>query len=277
MSMTLPELTSTQETLFLTLGIAAVDSRLPRPFLGDRMADEILKASGYDLKRLTLFKSERGDPRTKVFSGAVRAKYEDDVVARFVVAHPDAVVLDLGAGLDTRVFRIDPPPTVDWYDIDFPTVIELRRQLVPERASTHMVGADLTDPGWLANIPADRPTMIVHNGLVPFLSTADYQSLLLRLTRHFQSGEMAHNSYTRLAIWAFKRLYFDVPGIGFDDPRAPERWIPGLKLIEEIFTIRSPGVAELGTSPARRLMLGAIARSTVLSRYLEAAVLHYRF
>ncbi|MEV6227917.1 class I SAM-dependent methyltransferase [Saccharopolyspora shandongensis] len=277
MSITLPELTPTQESLFLTLGISALDSRLPRPFLGDPMADEILKASGYDLRRFALFRSERLDPKTKVFSGAVRAKHEDEVVARFVAAHPDAVVLDLGTGLDTRVFRTDPPPTVDWYDIDFPTVIDLRRQLVPEREGVHLVAADLTEPGWLADIPGDRPTMIVHNGLVPFLSMGDYQSLLLRLTRHFQSGEMAHNSYTRPAVWTFKRVFGDVPGIGFNDPRAPERWVPGLKLVEEIFNVRSPEVAEIATSPAWRLMLGAIASSTILSRHLEAAVLHYRF
>lgn len=277
MSITLPELTPTQETLFLTLGIAAVDSRLPQPFLGDPMADEILRASGYDLKRFPLFRSDRGDPKIKVFSGAVRTKSIDRVVDRFIAAHPDAVVLDLGTGLDTRVFRVDPPPTVDWYDIDFPAIIDLRRQLVPERPRTNLVAADLTEPGWLADIPADRPAMIVHNGLVPFLSMSDYQSLLLRLTRHFPSGEIAHNNYIRLAVWTFKRMMFDVPGVGFDDPRAPERWVPGLKLVEEILNMRTPELALLATTPARRLMLGAIARSRIASRYLEAAVLHYRF
>lgn len=42
------------------------------------------------------------------------------MVRHFVAHHPDVVVLDLGAGLDGRMFRVDPPPTVDWYDVDFP-------------------------------------------------------------------------------------------------------------------------------------------------------------
>jgi O-methyltransferase involved in polyketide biosynthesis len=54
-----------------------------------------------------------------------------------VADHPDAVVLDLGAGLNDRMFRIAPPPTVDRYDVDFPEVIALRRSALREHAQAH--------------------------------------------------------------------------------------------------------------------------------------------
>jgi len=60
------------------------------------------------------------------------------------------------AGAGSRVFRVAPPPTVDWYDIDFPDVITARQQLLPERAHAHVVGADLTGPDWLDAVPAGR-------------------------------------------------------------------------------------------------------------------------
>ena len=41
-----------------------------------------------------------------MFDVAVRAKILDEMVRRFVLCHPDAVVLDLGAGLDGRIFRV---------------------------------------------------------------------------------------------------------------------------------------------------------------------------
>ena len=41
--------------------------------------------------------------------------------------HPDATVLHVGCGMDSRVFRVDPPATVQWFDVDYPDVIELRR------------------------------------------------------------------------------------------------------------------------------------------------------
>ena len=39
----------------------------------------------------------------------------------------------LGAGLDTQVFRIDPPSKVDWYDVDDPEVIAVHERLLPGR------------------------------------------------------------------------------------------------------------------------------------------------
>ena len=48
------------------------------------------------------------------------------------------------------VFRIDPPANVQWFDVDYPDVIDLRRQLFPERgASYHLIGAPLDDLRWL--------------------------------------------------------------------------------------------------------------------------------
>ena len=66
-----------------------------------------------------------------VCQSALRAKMLDDRVRSFIAAHPDAVVVDLGAGLDTGVFRVSPPAAVDWYSVDLPGVIALRNQVMP--------------------------------------------------------------------------------------------------------------------------------------------------
>ena len=141
MGVTLPAFTPAQESLFLTLGGRALDSRMPRPFLGDTMADEIVRRTGYDLAKFPLLSTKLLDPRTKVFDIAVRAKRLDEVVRQFVTRRPDAVVLDLGAGLDGRMFRVSPPSTVDWYDVDFPEVLAVRKQVLPQRAAR-------TGSGW---------------------------------------------------------------------------------------------------------------------------------
>jgi O-methyltransferase involved in polyketide biosynthesis len=79
-------------------------------------------------------------------------------------------VLHLGCGLDSRVFRIDPPYTVRWYDIDMPDGIKLLRRLYPERHDYTLVGSSVTDFHWLDEIPADRPVLVVAEGLVQYLS-----------------------------------------------------------------------------------------------------------
>ncbi|HWT47872.1 MAG TPA: class I SAM-dependent methyltransferase [Mycobacterium sp.] len=281
MSMPLPAFTPAQESLFLTLGGRALDSRLPRPFLGDTMADEIITKVGYDLARFPALTTKLLDPRTRVFDIAVRAKTLDDVVRRFISDHPDAVVLDLGAGLDSRIFRIDPPSTVEWYDVDFPEVIALRARVVPQRVNAHSISADLTDPDWLRDVPGSRPAVIVGDGLIAFLTQDGFVSLLNRLARHFPGGELAFNLYTRNAIWVVKHtpsmdvIADGVVNPGFNDPRQPERWVDGLKLVEEIFLTRAPEVADLP------LMMRAAARlaapSARVSRLIGTVVVPYRF
>jgi O-methyltransferase involved in polyketide biosynthesis len=195
MDITLPAFTPIEESLFLTLCGRALDYRSPHSILSDMMADEIVRKLDYDCERFRLSASP-------IINIALRAKKLDEVALRFVARHPDAVALDLGAGLDTRMLRIAPPPTVDWYDVDFPEVITARGQLIPDRANAHGVGADLTDPNWLDAIPTDRPAVIVADGLLGFLTQDEVISLLNRLVNHLPSGEIVFNSYTRFAIWA---------------------------------------------------------------------------
>jgi O-methyltransferase involved in polyketide biosynthesis len=279
--MSVPALTPAQESLFLTLGGRALDSRLPRPFLGDPMADEILTEVGYDLARFPALTTRFLDPRSRVFDIAVRAKTLDELVRRFISDHPDSVVLDLGAGLDTRIFRVDPPPTVAWYDVDFPEVIALRSRVVPQHAKAHSIGADLTDPNWLDDIPGSRPAVIVADGLVAFLAQDGFVSLLSRVVHHFPSGELAFNLYTRYAIWAVKHapgmaaIAGGVVNPGFNDPRQPERWVGGLKLVDEIFLTRAP---EVGALPlTMRAMAQLAAPSARVSRLIGTVVVRYRF
>ena len=141
-------------------------------------------------------------------------------------------------------------------------------------------GAAGTVPHWLDAIPADRPAVIVADGLLAFLTQEDMISLLNRLTSHFPSGEVAFNGYSGFAIWAAKHYHGTqsvadlIKSRGFDDPREPERWDPNLKLVEEILLTREPEVAEF--PPALRLFTCLSAHSTAWSRR-GTTVLRYRF
>jgi len=202
------------------------------------------------------------------------------VASGFIRHHPDAVGLDLGAGLDARMVRIAAPATVDWYDVDYPAVVATRERLVPAHGNAHNIGADVTETNWLNAVPSDRPAVIVADGLMGFLSKDDVVSLLNRLISHFPSGEIAFNSYTKFAIWATKHVssatsvagLLEFPGV--DDPRELETWNPKLKLIREILLTREPEIAEYPT--AVRLYNRFLATSTTLSRK-GTIVLHYRF
>jgi O-methyltransferase involved in polyketide biosynthesis len=260
-----------EETLLLTLYLKALDSKLPVPMLGDTLSAELVDQIEYDFTKLKVNQS-------LVYSTGLRTKRLDDAVRAFIAEHPDAVVLDLGCGLDPRMSRCDPPATVDWYDIDFPVVADLRPGFLPGRS--HPIGADFTThPLWLEDLPRDRPAMIVAEGLAPFLPGGSFPALTRALTTHFGSGELAFNGYTRFASWAMKYTpVIKAIGVtaapGFDDPREPETWDAGLRLVEEQFITRAPEVADF--PPALRTVTRLMARSSALARQ-GARILRYRF
>lgn len=259
-----------QETLLLTLYARALDSKAPRPILGDTRSAELADQIDYDFAKLKVKPS-------LIFSTALRAKKLDDAIRAFVAEHPDAVVLDLGCGLDTRALRCDPPSGVDWYDVDYPDVVSLRPRFLPDRSE--LVGADLTKPGWLDGLPADRPTMIVAEGLLPFMPGDSFQTMTRELTAHFRTGELALNGYTRFAAWAMKyHPTIKALGIkaaqGFDDPREPESWGARLTLAEEQLLTRAPEVGDF-PQPLRGLTR-LMRHSAGLSRQANR-ILRYRF
>jgi O-methyltransferase involved in polyketide biosynthesis len=273
MGITLPAFTPMEDSLFLTLYARALDNRSQHPVLADVTADEIVRTLDYDYGKFHI-------NTNLMINVALRAKKLDEVAAGFVAHHPDAVGLDLGAGLDTRMIRIAPPSTVEWYDVDFPAVIAARERLVPDRANAHGIGADLTQEDWLDSVPSGRPAIIVADGLMAFLTQDEMITLLNRVISHFPSGEITYNSYTRFTIWAAKHSHGTqsvadlVKSPGFNDPREPERWNPKLKLIKEILLTRVPEVAQFPTTLRRYNRV--LATSTALSR-MGTVVLHFRF
>ena len=244
------QLTGEKQTLLITLHAKAMESRLPDSLLKDRFADHALALIDHDFSRLEL-------GRDGAISLAIRAKTFDDWTRAFLAKHPEAVVLNLGCGLDSRVFRIDPPSEIPWFDVDYPEVIELRRRLYPARGGGYrLIGASVTDPAWLEQTPGDRPVMIVAEGLMPYLPSDKAPKLVAQLVRRFPAGELAFDGYSRLGL-TLLRLAPQVRATGaqlhyaIDDPKSLEEAAPGLKLVEEKYQYDNSAEIARMSWPAR--------------------------
>ena len=106
-------------------------------------------------------------------------------------------MVDLGAGLDSGFYRVDPPASVDWYSVDLPGITALRDEVLPPAPHSHSVPVSLADEHWPDAIPADRPTMLIADGLFAFLTEPVIAGIFRRITDHFRSGELAFNDYGR--------------------------------------------------------------------------------
>lgn len=269
-------LTEEKETLLITLYGKAGESRLPDSLLKDRFAAEAVSKIDYDFDKLKL-------DRDLMIGVAMRAHILDGWARDFLSRNPGATVLHLGCGLDSRVFRIDPGPDIRWFDVDYPEVIELRRRLYPQRENYTLVGTSVTDPAWLATIPTDQPTMIIAEGLLPYLVQEEVHRLLQRLTAHLPGGELAFDGYSSLGL-KFLRNLPSVRATGakllwpLDDPRELERQVPQLRLMNEFLAYDPEGydpeqVARM--SWLARLTIHVFAMVPPLARM--GRLLHYRF
>ena len=169
--------------MLATLHARALDADSDTPVLGDTFAKRLVSRIDYDWRKT-------GVTSRNASAGTVRTKQFDDWARQFLAQHDSAVVLHLGCGLDDRVFRLDPGPGVEWYDVDYPEVIALVKQLYPAREHYHPVAASVTDPAWLSVIPADRPVLLIAEGLTYYLTRDDGIALLRRVVEHFPSGEL---------------------------------------------------------------------------------------
>ena len=246
MGITTTDLSPIEQTAFLTEYARALDSRWPRPILGDTLANEVVGKIDYDFTGL-------GVQASVVCQTALRAKMLDDRVRTFVGRHPDAVVVDLGAGLDSGYYRVAPPPTVDWFSVDLPGITAVRGEALPAASQSHSVAATLADSEWTDAIPGDRPTILVADGLFAFLTEPVIVGIFRHITDHFRSGELAFNDYGRIgwvsrqAVKLFpQKMFKDVASqfeyAGFKDPHHPQTWNPRMRLVEEASLVDAPEV-----------------------------------
>jgi methyltransferase (TIGR00027 family) len=249
---------SVEWTNLVTLYLRACESRSPRPILGDHAAAEAVDRIDYDFKRL----HRAAQPWANQFLVALRAKKLDDWAAEFLRRHPDAVVLHLGCGLDTRAFRINPPSTVQWFDLDQPGVTELRRKLYDETESYRMIGSSVTDPGWLDQIPTGRPTLVVAEGLLMYLTEREVWELLERLTDRFGSGELLFDTLSPAGPRMSKLFTKGIVKWGIRDAREIEAWGLGLRFVEQVAAVA--GYESIPFTPQRlvyRLMYATPMRN----------------
>jgi O-methyltransferase involved in polyketide biosynthesis len=256
------QLSGVKETLLYTLYYRALDQRSKAPIVGDTWAADVLDRITADNRKGLLTAKLGASGR---FPPLLRARRLDDWTREFLARHADASVLHLGCGLDSRAFRLDVPERVRWYDLDFPDVIELRRRLYPKHAGYRLLASSATDPGWLDEIPVDRPTLMVAEGVLPYLTAADVRQLFVRLTDRLPSGELIFDGVAGPTARMSKLFQWSL-----GDPREIERWNPRLALIDVV-----PVVADFEQIPSRgyralfRLMnkIQAIRNGMRLLRY----------
>ncbi|GAA6615406.1 class I SAM-dependent methyltransferase [Scytonema sp. NUACC26] len=110
-----------QETLFMTLWARGTEAGKPDPILKDTKSVEVMNQIDYDFSKLaTATGSQIGI--------CLRGQILDQWVQSFLKDNPDGIVVEIGAGLNTRFERVD-NGSVRWFDLDLPDAIASARKL----------------------------------------------------------------------------------------------------------------------------------------------------
>jgi O-methyltransferase involved in polyketide biosynthesis len=181
--------------------------------LQDPMAEEIWTMEGFPL---------RGKSKSKwlAYYMAMRSAVFDDWVRQRQAEETGTLVIHIGCGLDSRALRVG---GCKWYDVDFPDVIQVRKQYFAETDTYHMIGCDVRDSSWLSALPSKGQAIVVMEGVSMYMTAGELEALLQKLATHFDGMSLLMDCYTSLAakLSKYKNPVHDL-GVtqvyGMDDP-----------------------------------------------------------
>jgi methyltransferase (TIGR00027 family) len=166
------------DTAFMVAAFRALESERPQPLFRDPFA---WKLAGEHGRKILATVPGRF---VGAWSVVIRTVIIDDFIRQAIAQGVDTI-LNLGAGLDTRPYRLQLPKSLHWIEVDFPHVIELKEaRLTGEqpRCRLDRIKLDLTDRAQRQKFLADTATqagsiLVLTEGVMPYLNNADVAAL----------------------------------------------------------------------------------------------------
>jgi methyltransferase (TIGR00027 family) len=187
--MTDPVIKNVSDTAFMVAIYRAIESERADALFHDPLASKLAGDHGRRIVAHMSGRIWRGwttamRTRVMVWMMAIRTRIIDDFIVAAVAQGADAI-LNLGAGLDTRPYRLEVPPSLYWIEVDYPAIIDLKderlRQETPrchlERVKLDL--ADLSARSQLFSQLGSRFTnvLVLTEGVIPYLSVEQVAGL----------------------------------------------------------------------------------------------------
>ncbi len=183
------QLSGVSETLLGPLWARARISGEHRSLFYDAKAVELVEKIDYDFSTFDLISF--GDYLPLLF--VARAKQFDEKVNAYIAEHPRAAIVNIGAGLDATFYRVD-NGLIRWYDLDLPTVINIRKQLLPEPDRVTYIAKSLFDLSWCQDVSTEDGVFMIAGGLFRYFEEAQVKQFFLMLADNFPGGEIIFNA-----------------------------------------------------------------------------------
>src|SRR5215207_11145099 len=170
------------KTAFYCCGVRMQDAASANPVCGDVYAKEFMNEDG--LRVLEAFRDETSPNATNV----VRHRIIDDFLRRELAADPGLCVVTIGAGFDSRPYRLTGGR---WIELDEPQIIAYKNERLPidrsdnalERIPVDFSADSLEEK--LSAFGDCRRTVVVIEGVFVYLDEEEITRLFATLRRVF--------------------------------------------------------------------------------------------
>lgn len=159
------------ETMLQTMYARAKETKKENAVIHDEKAVEIVEKLDYDF---TL-----ADKDAAMGSGVIaRTILLDKMVADYLKKHPEAIVVNIACGLDTRCYRNE-GKYKRWYNIDLPDTINVRSRFMEEQGpEIYQFAESAMDESWADKIEyTGESVLVIIEGLTMYLSEEDVKKI----------------------------------------------------------------------------------------------------
>ncbi|MGB7339584.1 MAG: class I SAM-dependent methyltransferase [Phototrophicaceae bacterium] len=174
-------LTGVMETLLPVLYSRVYETRQASPILQDPVAEAWIARIDYDFSQY----------ETSVLNNlgvAIRTVILDDYTNQFIAQYPQATIINIAAGLDTRFYRMD-NGKITWIELDLPDSIAVRQQLMDETERHRTLAASALDTDWMDDLASTNPTLFIVEGLLMYLTEEQIKGMLGAIAERFPHAE----------------------------------------------------------------------------------------
>jgi len=170
-----PLIQDVSDTAFLVAHARAVESARPKPLFSDPLAAKLAGEKGGAIAAVfPPMTAWSVTMRTLIIDRFLKQAWEDGV----------RLFLNLGAGLDTRPYRLELPPEVRWVEADYPHVLAYKEGVLAQEAPRCRLerrGLDLADDSqrrtFLAEVATGERLVVLTEGVVPYLDETEAGAL----------------------------------------------------------------------------------------------------
>lgn len=157
----------------------AMETARPDALFRDPYADRLAGDRGHQIAD----EMKRG--RQMAWAMIVRTAVFDEMILDRVANHGVDTVINLASGLDTRAWRLKLPPTLQWFDVDLPAMIDYKAAVMRDERPVckyEAIAVDLTDEKARSAVlrrvaGVARTALVVTEGLLIYLTAEQVASL----------------------------------------------------------------------------------------------------